>query len=67
MTCKICNQATKEIFKLEKEGKAWVISPEKPLKIDRFEKNRDKLLAAYHQGFVDGEKFLEKYREVFKK
>lgn len=57
----------KEVVRLEKEGKAWVIAPEKPLVIDRFEKNKDKLLVAYRQGFIDGEKFLEKYRTKFEK
>ncbi len=57
----------KEVARLEKEGKAWVIAPEKPLVIDRFEKNKDKLLVAYRQGFIDGEKFLEKYRTEFEK
>ena len=57
----------KEVARLEKEGKAWVIAPEKPLVIDRFEKNKDKLLVAYRQGFIDGEKFLEKYRIEFGK
>ena len=50
-----------EIRKLEKEGKAMVIAPAAPLQIDRFEKSRERLLAVYHQGFSDGEKFIKNY------
>lgn len=49
-----------EIRKYEREGKAFVIAPSAPLKIDRFEKSREKLMAVYHQGFKDGESFLLK-------
>ena len=53
-----------EIRKLEAEGKALVIAPSAPLKIERFEKSRERLLAVYHQGFKDGEKFIKKFKEV---
>lgn len=55
----------KRIEELEKEGKAFVIAPETPLLIDRFEKKKEKLLKEYHHGFNDGEKFLKNHLENF--
>lgn len=49
-----------EIKRLEKEGIAHVIAPYEPLKIDRFEKNKDRLLTVYRQGIKDGEIFIKK-------
>ncbi|MBM6874963.1 patatin-like phospholipase family protein [Fusobacterium mortiferum] len=51
-----------EIRRLEKEGKAMVIAPAAPLQIDRFEKSRERLLAVYHQGFADGERFIKDFK-----
>lgn len=39
-----------KLFALEKEGRAIVIAPKTPLALSRFEKNREKLQAAYKQG-----------------
>lgn len=52
-----------EIRKLEKEGKAMVIAPAAPLQIDRFEKSRERLLAVYHQGLADGERFIKDFKK----
>ena len=38
------------LFALEKEGRAIVLAPKTPLALSRFEKNREKLEAAYEQG-----------------
>ena len=46
---KVYKENQEEIRRLEKEGKAMVIAPSAPLKIDRFEKSRERLLAVYHQ------------------
>lgn len=51
-----------EIRRLEAEGKAFVIAPSAPLQIDRFEKSRERLLAAYQQGFADGERFIKNFK-----
>ena len=48
---------------MEKEGKAFVVAPEKPIEIDKFEKNKDKLYEVYKLGFSDGTKVFEKYKE----
>lgn len=37
--------------RLEAEGKAVVIRPQKPVEVDRVEKNVDKLLALYNEGY----------------
>ena len=58
----------KRIEELEKEGKAFVIAPETPLLIDRFEKKKEKLLKEYHHGFNDGEKVFKKsFRKFYQK
>ena len=59
---KVYKENQEEIRRLEKEGKAMVIAPSAPLKIDRFEKSRERLLAVYHQGFADGEKFIKNFK-----
>lgn len=59
---KIYKENQEEIRKLEAEGKAFVIAPSAPLKIDRFEKSKDKLMVAYHEGFNDGERFIKNFK-----
>lgn len=63
----IYKENQQKVEKYEKEGKAIVIAPKFPLKIDRFEKNPVKLMDAYKEGFKDGEKFLkENFKNFFK-
>lgn len=57
------NETLSYIKKMEKENKAFVVAPEKPIEIDKFEKNKDKLLEAYKLGLADGKKVFEKYKE----
>lgn len=45
------NKTLDHINKLEKEGTAFILRPEKPLEVDRFEKNPDKLKALFEQGY----------------
>lgn len=40
-----------------------VIAPAAPLQIDRFEKSRERLLAVYHQGLADGERFIKNFKK----
>lgn len=63
----IYRENQKKIAELEKAGKAFVIAPKAPLAIDRFEKKKEKLLAAYRIGFKDGEEFLKRYGDIFLK
>ena len=60
------NQTLEEIQEGKKKGELFVIQPQKPLEVGRTEKNREKLTAAYLQGWRDAEwamadlkKFLE--------
>lgn len=55
-------QNQERVRELEKEGKAYVIAPSAPLKIERFEKSRERLMAVYHQGFNDGENFIKNFK-----
>ena len=41
---------------LQKEGKAVIIRPKRPMKIDRIEKNLRKIRKLYNMGLRDGEK-----------
>lgn len=47
------NETLEQIAQMEKEGTAFVIRPIKPLEVDRFEKNPDKLKALYEQGYEE--------------
>lgn len=57
------NETLEYIQKMEKEGKAFVVAPEKPIEIDKFEKNKNKLFEVYKLGLADGTKVFEKYRK----
>ena len=47
----------------EKEGRVFIICPEKPVEIGRIEKNREKLEALYQGGYHTAEKEYEKLKE----
>ena len=47
------------IISSEKEGKAVVIAPETPIMLSRFEKDKKKLDALYHQGQQECRKLWE--------
>lgn len=57
------NRSIENLLQWEKEGKAFVIRPSKPIKIGRIEKNPDKLQAVYELGQMDGKLYLAKLRE----
>ncbi|MBQ6813966.1 MAG: patatin family protein, partial [Lachnospiraceae bacterium] len=50
------NNTINEILKLEKEGKIFVIRPEKPVEIGRLEKDAKKMEALYKIGLKDAKK-----------
>lgn len=56
---KIYNETLELINKLEKEGKCFVISPSMPLKVSRFERDKEKLKVVYNQGYEDAFKLSE--------
>ena len=47
------NETRRLLFELEKDGKAVVIAPEKPLEIGRFEKKKEPLDQVHQQGYRD--------------
>lgn len=49
----VYNDTLQMINELEKSGKALVIRPQKPVMVDRLERNRKRLTALYNQGFED--------------
>ena len=48
---KVYNETLDLIDKLEEEGRALVIRPEKPLKVSRIEKDINKLVELYNEGY----------------
>ena len=47
----IYNREIELIEKMEREGSAVVIRPERPIEVGRMERNIDKLLALYQEGY----------------
>ena len=54
----VYNAERELVFQLEKEGKAVVVAPGKPVDLSRFEKDPVKLRALYEEGMADAEKVL---------
>ena len=54
----VYNETREFVFQLEKEGKALVVAPGKPVDISRFEKDPEKLRALYDEGMADAEMVL---------
>lgn len=48
------NASLEQIENLEREGRAFIISPVQPLQLDRFEKNTDKLKLLFDEGYKEG-------------
>lgn len=55
----VYNAQLEEVERLEDEGKIVVIRPEKPILVDRLEKDINKLEDLYQEGFALGNKFCE--------
>ena len=45
------NEQVGKVERLESEGKLVVIRPHRPIEVDRMERNVDKLLALYQEGY----------------
>lgn len=52
------------LWQLEKEGRAVIIAPEAPLGLSRFEKDKEKLDAAYGQGIHEADACFDKNRDA---
>lgn len=60
---KIYNNTLDYIEELENKYKAFVIRPSKPLKVDRLEKNPEKLKELYKMGYEDAKNLYFKMKE----
>ena len=60
------NEQMDRIMELEKEGKAFVYMPTKPVKIGRFTADRDKLLELYYNGYEDARNSVQQLKEFCK-
>ncbi len=60
----VYNAQRSRLFEMEKAGTALVVAPEKPLSLDRFEKDKGKLTAAYEEGMVDAKRLMQQKRGV---
>lgn len=57
----VYNRQLELVDELERQGKAIVIRPEKPIVVDRIERNPAKLNALYDEGYEIGVKFCKRY------
>ena len=55
------NAQLEYVERMEDEGRAICIRPERPMEVDRIEKDIAKLERLYEEGFALGERFCEKY------
>lgn len=56
---RVYNEQLDLVERLEAEGKIMVIRPEKQLRVDRIERNADRLQDLYDEGYAIGKKFCE--------
>ena len=57
------NKLQDEIIDLEKEGKIFIIRPEKEVTVSRLEKDKEKLENLYKEGIAEAEKNLDALKE----
>lgn len=55
----VYNRQLELVERLEREGKIMVIRPEKPLEVDRLERNPERLQRLYDEGLEIGRRFCE--------
>ncbi|MFL0194109.1 patatin family protein [Clostridium sp. WILCCON 0269] len=60
------NNTLSYIDKLEEEGKAFVMRPEESLKVRRIERNKNKLVELYNQGYKEASQCYDKLKEWIK-
>lgn len=59
----VYNEQLETVERLEREGKVLVIRPEKPVDVDRIERNPAKLHALYDEGYRIGTDFCRAYMQ----
>lgn len=57
------NKTLDDLQQLEKEGKIFIIRPSKPVTISRVEKNKEKLMELYLEGYQDAKDSYEALRK----
>ena len=57
------NKLQEELIDLEKEGKIFIIRPEKEVTVSRLEKDKEKLENLYKEGIAEAEKNLDALKE----
>lgn len=60
------NQLQEELLNLEKEGKIFIIRPEKEVTVSRLEKDKEKLENLYKEGIAEAEKNINALKEYLK-
>lgn len=60
------NKLQEELLELEKEGKIFIIRPEKEVTVSRLEKDKTKLENLYKEGIAEAEKNLESLKNYLK-
>lgn len=56
---KVYNETLEMLDKLEEEGKCFIIRPSSPLKVSRFERDKNKLEEIYNKGYEDAKALSE--------
>lgn len=59
--CNVYNNTIEYIEKLEKEGKAFVIRPSRPIKVKRVETDVQKLYKLYDEGYEDAQRLSDEF------
>ena len=57
------NKLQEDLIDLEKEGKIFIIRPEKEVTVSRLEKDKEKLENLYKEGIAEAEKNLDALKE----
>lgn len=57
---KMYNETLDFLEELEKQGKVFIIRPIEPIQVNRIERDKDKLLKLYEQGYREASETLEK-------
>ena len=55
------------VYRMEKQGRAFVIQPDKEIHVSRLEKNPARMVELYHQGKLDARKYYDKLMEYLGK
>lgn len=60
------NACVEEIYRMQQEGKAYVLRPGKPSDVKRIEKDKQKMLALYEEGYADAKAHYEEITAYLK-